>query len=329
MLSFTLNLPAQDIQYSQFYANPMYLNPAFAGSAHATRFVLHQRIQWPALDAQYLSSSFSADSYFKNYNSGLGVIFLRDVQGTRTISTTEMGLAYSYELQISSRFSARLGLQGNYVSRYLNYNVLTFPDQYTDNGFTGNKTGEPFGKETVKFFDITTGGLFYSDNFWIGYAAHHINEPNQSFYGSVSRLPLKLAITGGYRLKLLQSRRTGEEDATILDITPTVHYKLQEKSDQFDAGVYALYYQTILGFWYRGIPFKQYDTDLQNNESMVFLAGYKYKNLSVSYSFDFTVSKLTRANTGGSHEVNLTYLLDWPPKRKKVMRRLPCPQFYK
>ena len=40
---------AQDPEFTQFYANPLYLNPAFAGSSHCPRMNLNYRNQWPAL----------------------------------------------------------------------------------------------------------------------------------------------------------------------------------------------------------------------------------------------------------------------------------------
>ncbi|NDE62667.1 MAG: type IX secretion system membrane protein PorP/SprF, partial [Cyclobacteriaceae bacterium] len=37
---------AQDIQYSQYYANPIYLNPAMTGSTGMTRLGVNFRNQW-------------------------------------------------------------------------------------------------------------------------------------------------------------------------------------------------------------------------------------------------------------------------------------------
>src|SRR5690606_9578417 len=111
---------------------------------------------------------------------------------------------------------------------------------------------------------------------------------------------------------------------------PTFHYKFQGKSDQFDLGVYGIYDVLMLGFWYRGLPIvKQYRKEVPNHESMIFLVGLKMKSFSVSYSYDVTVSRLAAASTGGSHEINLTYLHHKIQKKKKPMKRLPCPQFYK
>ena len=113
-------------------------------------------------------------------------------------------------------------------------------------------------------------------------------------------------------------------------ITPTAHYKFQGKSQQLDLGVYGYYQQLIAGFWYRGIPLlNDYRQGLVNNESVVFQIGWKFNpRLSASYSYDYTVSNLAIAHTGGSHEFNLTYIIERQPKTVKIRRRLPCPDFY-
>src|SRR6201990_792280 len=69
---------AQDPQFSQFYAAPLYLNPAFAGSTNQARIGLNYRNQWPAIDANFTTFSAFADFYLEDYNSGVGVIINRD-----------------------------------------------------------------------------------------------------------------------------------------------------------------------------------------------------------------------------------------------------------
>ncbi|MEY4602756.1 MAG: hypothetical protein RIT43_48, partial [Bacteroidota bacterium] len=48
-ISFSWNVSAQDPTFTQFYANPLYLNPAFAGSHGCPRFALNYRNEWPQL----------------------------------------------------------------------------------------------------------------------------------------------------------------------------------------------------------------------------------------------------------------------------------------
>lgn len=318
---------AQDYQFSQFYANVLYLNPAFAGSAHKNRVVLHQRLQWPALDARYTTSVASYDRYFAKANSGVGVLVTRDVQGGTNISSTDINFQYAYELSISQKYSFRAGLQAGYVSRNINYSALTFPDQYNVNGFTNSGTLEPYGSEKKNYLDLSSGGIFYSQKLWVSLAYAHMNTPNQSFYGDESPLPVKISLTGGYRFLLNKHTFANELSNKKKNyLIPTFHYKSQGKSDQLDLGVYALLGDIMLGTWYRGIPIKNY-SKIVNNESMVVLIGYKYKQLSLGYSYDFTVSKLTTAKTGGAHEFNLTFLFGDPKQKKKPMRKIPCPDF--
>lgn len=318
--------PAQDIQYSQFYANVLYLNPAFAGNANALRGIFHQRLQWPALDAKYITSHVSVDTYFSDINSGVGLMIYKDWQGSNTLSSMETALQYAYELHLTRKHSFRAGLQVSYVSRFVDYSVLSFPDQYSQNGYLGPQTNQPTHLDNVRYVDFTSGGIFYSHNYWVGLAYAHMSQPNQSFLNEESRLPYKLDFTAGYRIDIEKKTTINElNQGRDIYLTPTVHYKSQGKSDQLDLGVYFLYDQLITGLWYRGLPLaKQYRSGLQNNESVVAIVGWKINRLSMSYSYDFTVSKLVRANTGGSHEINITYIYK-PSKQHKPMRKIPCP----
>lgn len=331
LLSFVyMEVAAQDIQFSQFYSNVLYLNPAFAGSSHSARGVLHQRLQWPKLEGRYTTSFFSADTYFKGSKGGLGILFLRDWQGASTLSSTDFSIQYAQEINLTSKWSARLGVQGTYASRFLNYAKLTFPDQYSHDGFTRTNTEEEFGDNRISFLDFSAGGFFYSDHFWFGVASHHLNTPNQSFYGEVSELPMKMAFVAGYKISFKDKyNKSTIHGGKEIYITPTVHYKFQGKSDQLDMGIYGLYDRLLFGFWYRGIPVKHYRERLHNNESLVLLAGLKIHNVRVSYSYDFTISKLTSARTGGAHELNITLVHVKPGKKKKIGRKLPCPDFNK
>ena len=57
---------AQDPTFTQFYANPLYLNPAFAGSNKCPRISMNYRNEWPQLTGNYVTYSLAYDSYVKN-----------------------------------------------------------------------------------------------------------------------------------------------------------------------------------------------------------------------------------------------------------------------
>ncbi|MFL5729675.1 MAG: type IX secretion system membrane protein PorP/SprF [Cytophagaceae bacterium] len=316
---------SQDFQFSQFYNVPLYQNPAFAGSLHTGRVSMHQRLQWPKLDARYTTSVISADKYFSQYKSGVGMLIMQDYQGGHNLSSTQVQVMYSYEMLINKQLTFRPGLQLGYVSEYVDYSNLRFPHQYNNYGM---QTGPDLDglKNRKGFADVSAGGILYSRGMWVGFTANHLNTPNQSFAGGVSKLPAKFSLTSGYKIVLYKEVSLTEEGKEI-SVTPTFHYKSQGTSDQLDLGLYGAYNDALVGLWYRGIPIKRYANQYANNESFIVFAGWKGESFRVGYSYDFIISKLATVRTGGAHELNLTYIFRPHQKKKKILKRLPCPSF--
>jgi hypothetical protein len=61
-LALTATLRGQDANFSQFYANPLYLNPAFAGAFQCPRINLNHRNQYPNYSV-FQTYSGSYDQY--------------------------------------------------------------------------------------------------------------------------------------------------------------------------------------------------------------------------------------------------------------------------
>ena len=83
-----LTATAQDPQFTQFYANPLYLNPAFAGTARCPRVVMNYRNQWPALTGTFVTTSASYDQHVDGLTGGLGLLVTHDQAGKGTLNTT-------------------------------------------------------------------------------------------------------------------------------------------------------------------------------------------------------------------------------------------------
>ena len=92
---------AQDVQYSQFYSAPLYLNPAFAGSSEYTRVGANYRSQWPALEANFVTMSAYADHFIDDKNSGVGFLIQTDEEGLAGLRSTCLAAFYAYQLPIS------------------------------------------------------------------------------------------------------------------------------------------------------------------------------------------------------------------------------------
>jgi type IX secretion system PorP/SprF family membrane protein len=316
---------AQDPQFSQYYNAPLYLNPAFTGTGEHSRIGANYRNQWTGTTSPYITYSVFADHNFEPKKIGLGVLLKKDRQASGNLTATDASILGSYRLDISHKLTFRPGLQASFVTKDANYNSFTFGDQYDDNGLTGVGSADYINNKSRRFsyLDFSAGGLLYSKSFWLGAAVNHLNRPKQSFTHDNFHLAPKISVHGGYKFFLEKQRFNG---ATVQrSIIPTFNYRHQGNYDQLDLGVYALYDPVMFGVWYRGIPLKHYSPAFGNNEALVFMAGLHYNGLSIGYSYDITISKLSAS--GGSHEISVIY--EWAhPYRKRIGRPLPCPKFY-
>lgn len=329
---FTLNASAQDIQFTQFYAAPLYLNPAFAGSTMDTRLLSNNRVQWTGLGIakSYNTYAFSADHFIPQYKSGVGLLATYSSAGTGRLRSVDISMQYTYHIDINTRWKLRPGLQATFVSRNIDFNRLLFGDQIYKDGIAPN-TQDQFYNPSVNFFDFSSGFLLYNRNLWIGAAAHHMNTPNQSLTGEKSNLPLKYGIHGGYKIyvtsRSLIKRSYGRQPES--SISPAFSYKAQGNFDQLDVGLYFYFEPLILGAFYRGIPvFKKLERGYGNNDALAVLVGVRVGGFSFGYSYDITVSKLAVYNSGGSHEISLCYIMNTNKDKRRPERRLPCPDFY-
>ena len=177
------NLQAQDSQFSQYYAAPMYLNPGLVGIHQKGSFGVNYRNQWPNIDAKFETYSFYVDNHFEDEYMSVGLIFNTDREGIIGLQSNTVGLQYAYQLRLNPFWTFRPGMEVSYFMRDLNFNRLTFGDQFDENGLVNPSSSDPVLNTGVKvdFFDLAFGGIFYSSEVWIGAAVHHVTEPNQSF----------------------------------------------------------------------------------------------------------------------------------------------------
>jgi len=301
---FLLDLKAQDPQFTQFYANPLYLNPAFAGTARCPRICMNFRNQWPQLSGRYQTMSFSADMHIDAMAGGLGIIVTTDDQAYGTLKTTNASLIYSYQAVISREFSLKFGLQATYMQKSLDVDALNFGDMIdARRGFVWN-TNEALPQPRVSGADFSAGVLGYSKNYFFGVAAHHINQPNEGLLGD-SKLPAKFTVHGGAIIPL----EKGNESY----LSPNILFQAQQGFSQLNLGLYYVKGPFVAGLWYR------------NADAVIALVGIQNDNFKAGYSYDVTVTQLA-GNTGGAHEISVQLQFECKAKRKKY-RTISCPSF--
>jgi len=322
MLAPPLLTKGQDPQFSQFYAAPMYLNPAFTGNTVQGRVTANYRKQWIKVPGAFTSYSFSYDQFLRKYRSGVGLMFINDKAGSGALKYSSIGGLYSYVFNLTRTVGIRAGLRASYISRDLDFFHLKFADQIIRDDPFG--TIEIFDRIGKTYFDFATGAVLFSQSSWIGYSFDHLNRPNESFLGQDTRLPIKYTVQGGYRYVLTEDVKGN----VLKDITAVVIYKRQQEWDQVDMGAYYRHKMMIVGIWYRGIPgLKTYKPGYSNHDAIVIMLGLRVQDyFHFGYSYDATISKLG-IGTHGSHEIALIYEFAQPEYKrngKKQNFMVPC-----
>jgi type IX secretion system PorP/SprF family membrane protein len=305
-LVLTSNAFGQDPEFTQFYANPLYLNPAFAGTAHCPRVSLNYRNQWPGISGSFVTTSASYDQHVDAFSGGLGLLVWNDRAGEGTLITTNISGMYSYQLPVTRTFSIKAGLQATWAQKKVDWSKLTFGDMIdARRGFVYN-TNEIQRDQPASYVDFAAGILGFSEKYFGGFAVHHLTQPNESVIEGTSPLPRKYTFHAGAVIPL-----EGKGDDASL--SPNVLVQLQQDFLQINFGMYYSKGPIIGGLWYR------------NSDSFIALVGFQTGILKFGYSYDITISKLTN-KTAGSHEFSTGLLFDCKPRRRRF-RTISCPSF--
>lgn len=304
------NAQAQDPTFTQFYANPLYLNPAFAGSHGCPRFALNYRNEWPQLSGNYVTYSASYDQYFKNISGGFGVLATHDQQGQGTINTSMLGLIYSYHLQLGRKWKMMFGARAAWYQKFLDWDKLTFGDMIDPRRGFIYATGDVPRGGSRGFFDASAGMVVFNKSFFAGGAVHHLNTPNESMIIGESKLPMRFTGHAGAEIQL--GRQSKYSNGT--SIMPNVIYQYQNGFQELSIGTYIKYGAFNVGAWYR------------NRDAFILTIGVNTGKFKLGYSYDVTVSKLNNGVSGGSHEISLG--LNLSCKSKPVsFKTISCPSF--
>lgn len=313
---------AQDPQFSQFYANPMYVNPAFAGSSNVGRLVLNTRNQWPSVSGSFTTVNASYDEHFEAINGGIGIQAHYDEQGTGTLRTVGANLAYSYQIPVSRKFTIRLALQAGFMQKSVDFTKFLWRSQLDINGYNGTG-GEPLvGNGINNITNFAAGFLGYSKNFYFGFSTHNIFEPDQSFDLSsttkaTALIHRRYTAHVGFVYPITESRIKSRSSY----LYPNIIYLQQGvgglKTSQLNVGMYISKGALVGGLYVRQTA--------ANNESIIAIVGIRTEKVKIGFSYDGTTSTLA-AGAPSSYEVSLAFEL-----RKKVRRKIPrpmtCPDF--
>lgn len=308
---------SQDVIYSQFYANPLYLNPALAGAKLDQRITLNYRNQWPSINNGYITYSAAFDQQIDKISGALGVMASADVGGGGIYNKFSGSGIYSYRLQATRFIVLNAAIQATYLQYKLDWNKLVFGDQIDVN--TGNisavKEVEP-AKLNVGNVDLSAGILGgYKESLYFGIAVNHLTRPDIAFYEAQNRLNMRWTVHSGVLIDFFQGM--DGEDIRNFSISPNFIYVQQGQFRQLNVGMYINKFPFVSGLWMRH--------NFGNPDALIALLGFQTKNYKIGYSYDYTISHLTN-KSGGAHEISIAWLFH-RVKGSSRFHAMPCPTF--
>lgn len=295
----------QDSQFSQFFANPLNLNPAFTGTTQFPRAIINFRNQWPQKNGTYTTYTMSVDGFIEKMNGGLGFQFLHDRELNNIINTSAAAFSYSYHIKIDNFSYVTAALQAGIVYKQLSTGTLVFPGMI--NQLTGEISGNlPAGFENASkmFPDFAVGAAGQSNDFFWGACVHHLNHPDESLVvgDQKGRLPLKFTLHLGARSHNFHRGLLSKE----FTVSPNILYQQQGSFKQLNLGIYMIEKSITFGGWYRNNLSVRPD-------ALIALIGFSKDKFQFGYSFDLTLSNLASMSYG-SHEISLTFFFGDPEK---------------
>lgn len=324
---------AQDIQFSQFYASSLFLNPAMAGIESNIAVNANFRSQWRTAVNPFLTTQVSGIYPFMGgldgatQKGGAGLTFYNDYVGDGSLTRTGFMAngAYTLDMQLH-KVSA--GLQVGGLQLATNLEKQQWGEGYQP--FSGyNSTYNALASDpnlraglNSRFVPLVNLGLMYSYNpgrsyyasglgAHAGISAYNLNQPEISLSGANTKyvLPARINFHGGLDFFISPTVR----------FSPTVLVSMQKGFTQINGGGYLTFNvvpeggdsflagsDLILGGYYRN-----YDAAI----AMVGLSNSAY-TFGVSYDVGMTGVDALVANRGAL-EISLAYRFVKENKRKR------------
>lgn len=317
-------LQAQDPHFSQFFASPLTLNPAFTGKFDGQlRLAANHRDQWPSIPKAYVTTSASVDFPIMKSKIpegdvfGIGISGLSDQSADAALKLNygSVSLSYHKALDDDGFNTIGAGFQATYSSATLDFSKLTFEDQLTQNGFTGT-TQETLNNGANQNYMDVNAGLLYSgssdgvNNYYLGVSMYHINRPNLSFIDKVWNLSPRFTVHGGGSFPIND----------VLAINTSAIFQVQNKANE-----------TLIG----GALSANLNGETDKPASVYVGSWIRFKDAIIPYvgievggvrfgaSYDINTSSLKAATASrGGSEFSIIYV-----KKAVQTKGIPCPKF--
>jgi len=332
---FTCYINAQDLHFSQYFANPISYNPANTGFFNGSyRLGINHKQQWPwAIDGKFLNYNSSAayadfSMLDKKLNKldwiGMGFNFINDQAGDGNLTANKayLSMAYHKGLDTQHKHFLSIGFTLGYVHRSIDFGALYFNNQWVDRvGFDLSlPNNESYVTETTSYLDFGMGiqgknQLSEKINLTYGLSFLHINQPKESFYNQENSLGMRTLVQSGLEYQIYPR----------VDIQLSMYYTYQKKASELLFGALAGYKvnknpkdkttKLYIGTFYR------------LKDALTPIMGVQYHKTRLLINYDINLSTLSKASNGrGGFELSLVHV-GVTKKKKNLKTKTFCPSF--
>ena len=302
-----------DPEFSQFFANKIYLNPAFSGASETEGLQLSFREQRFYSIPFTRNINVSFDQYVYSLKGGIGFQFLNYKEGI--LSRIQFGSIYSYSIKLADQVFIRAGIQASILQKRILGSQLTLPNQI-DYFNTSNQSNTLISdSKSGLIYDFSTGFVGSTEKSYFGVAIHHITQPNENknMADTIMKLKRKYTLHFGTQIKIFRNGLIKEK----YSISPNILYQYQY-SHRISYGLYTIFQNISAGMWIR--------QDIRFNfDAAIFLVGWTLDNMNISYSYDFGLPKSGILINMSTHEVTLK--LKFQYNKKEKIEAIKCPKF--
>jgi type IX secretion system PorP/SprF family membrane protein len=290
----------QDAGFTQYFFNPLFINPGYAGTREAISGTLVYRNQWAGMDGSPVSQSFNIHGQVPNSKVGLGLQIYNDEAGP--IKNTGVQATYAYHIPIG-KCKLALGLSGSLDDlRVLGSKIVI--DDKSDASFTNNT-------ETYLVPDAAFGLYLYRTRFYTGLSATHLLQPRfgrpDANVSNPARFYRNYYLTAGYVFKLSET----------LDLRPSLLLKGVENAPMAADIDAALIFceKFFVGLGYR--VSKRINMNGTDNMLVAMLEYEVNHKFRIGYSYDYYLNQSGNYNSAGTHEIMLGW--DFDVSKTKMM----------
>jgi type IX secretion system PorP/SprF family membrane protein len=304
---------AQDPIFSQFYASPMQLNPAFTGISTAPRITVNYRSQHTSYPSAFRTFAVGFEVPLYGSPSSFGFRTMTDSQLEGLYKNTTAAVVYVYDIQITRELHARVGLSGGLLNTQLDFNGLIFGDIIDPAKGPGGVTEEQLRSLARTSVDLGTGVLFYAGNLFAGLSIEHLNRPDESLLTLDNNLyagrPQRWSLHAGAQLdiKRYSNRRRPAY------VTPNFLYTSQGGFRQLNLGAYLGYGAFAVGGWYRHA--------FGNPDGLIMAVSFREDIFKIGLSYDSVVSGLRNVPGGLGSTFEISIAVDFGDSQEVQRRR--------